>query len=306
MLSALILSQIELVKKLINIYATQPIQFSISNDNELTLVKALEISKFQITQHLAAYDLYLLSDSAYGHRRKEFYALSIPGGHPHNWKNLLQCVLAKIDSFTAELKKDVEYIAKNRNSNASPNNVNIVMTKFFEQKRIIRETNEFNGIRSFITSPIKSEPVKIEEEKRSKLLMSIKNKALSNRFFAFLFGEEESGNLNFLLMQHSQIMIWIIQGIAAIVARSIKEDNYGIIQHDIKKILKSFLHLKAALDKVTSINTIAKDRNLLALKSALRRALYRFVSEFSQFFDDMLLDADDIRQLHGFVNNREL
>lgn len=79
LLASLILCNIQLATRLINIFATQPMQFSVANLQNLTITKALEISKFEITQQLAAQDLFMLADSANGLRRKEYYALSVPG-----------------------------------------------------------------------------------------------------------------------------------------------------------------------------------------------------------------------------------
>lgn len=301
-LAALILCNIELIKKVINIFATQPKQFMIAGSDEITLTKALEIKKFQITRHLAAQDLSILADSSEGTRRKQFYELSIPGGHPHNWKQLVQRVLAIIDEFNADMKTNLEYVAKNRNNNTVSSND--AMKKFYEHKRIIRENNQHQGIRSFMSSPVKEHDEKIE--KRSVFLMKLKEKLLSNRVIGYLFGEAECGKLNFILSQNSQVLIWLIQGISAIVVRSIKEDTFGIVQHDIKSIIKSLLKLRATLDKVGALNAIVKSRNYISLRSTLRRSIYRIVIEFSHFFDDMLLDQEDLKALHNFVTFKEL
>lgn len=153
------------------------------------------------------------------------------------------------------------------------------------------------------TSPMK--PIVIEG-KKDKIVPMIKQKLLSFRIFSYLFGEEESAKLNFILSQNSQIVIWLTQGISALVARSLEEDSYGVVQYDIKAILKSFIKLRAALEKVSAINTIAKDRNLYALKAALRRSIYRITTNFSQYFDDILMDAEDLRALNGFITFKEL
>lgn len=121
-----------------------------------------------------------------------------------------------------------------------------------------------------------------------------------------MFGEEESAKLNFLLSKNSQIVIWLTQGISALVARSLEEDSYGVVQFDIKIILKSLIKLRAALEKVSAINTIAKDRNLYALKSAVRRSIYRITTNFSKYFDDLMVDGEDLRALHGFITFKEL
>lgn len=306
-LAALILSNIQLITKLINIFATQPRQFAIASSNELTISKTLEISKFQITQHLAAQDLNLLADSADGARRKEYYALSVPGSHPHNWKQLVKVVLSLVDKFTSDLLTNVDYVAKNRRNDNTLNVMNNPLQKFYDQKVTTREYNEMNGIRSlFVNSSPPQKPLSVEDEKRSKFLMSLKQNLLRNKLIAFLFGEEESGKLNFLLSQSSQIIIWQVEAIAAIVAKSLEEDNYGVVQHDIKVILKSLIKLKAALEKVSAINTIAKDRNLFALKMAVRRSLYRICVNFSPYFEDMLIEGETASALHGFISFKEL
>lgn len=306
LLSSLILCHIQLATRLINIFATQPMQFSIANPQNLTITKALETSKFEITQHLAAQDLFMLADSANGLRRKEYYALSVPGSHPHTWKQLIKMTLSLIDKFTADLLTNVDYVAKNRRNDNTLNILNHPVQKFYENKMSTRDHNQVNGIRSFASASPTKPQIASDDEKRSKLLMTLKQKLLRNKLFAYLFGEQESGKLNFLLSQNAQVIVWMMQGIAALVARSLEEDNYGVVQHDIKAILKSFIKLKAALEKVSAINTIAKDRNLFALKATIRRSLYRITTNFSPYFEDMLIDVEDVRALHAFIIFKEL
>lgn len=304
-MSAMILAHIQLFNRLTEIFATQSREFPIVSSNSLTITKALELSKTRITQHLAAHDLFMLADSANSARRKEFYALSVPGSHPHNWKQLVKVFLTLIDNFTNELKTNVDFVAKNRRNDATLNTLNNPIQKFYEHKQITRQQNENNGIRVF-TAASPTKPVIAEDEKRSKLLINLKQRLLRFKLIAYLFGEEESAKLNFLLSQNSQIIIWTTQGIAALVARSLEEDSYGVVQFDIKSILKSLIKLKAALEKVSAINTIAKDRNLYALKSAVRRSIYRITTNFSEYFEDMMIDSEDLRALHGFITFKEL
>lgn len=302
-LSSLIWSSMELISSLISIFATEPKEFPIEG-GALTLSDALALTKFQITQQLAAQDLYSLSDHPNNLRRKQFYALSNPGGHPHNWKNLVQKSLEIINRFTGELKTTLESSNKIIN-NLKSTNFNQTIYQFYEGKRLVREHNNFSGIRSLATSPMKFEAAK-PEEKQPNYVDKLKQKMMSNRFVFYFLGESEVAKFNFLLKQNSQTIMWITQGISAIIARSIQEDSYGVVQHDLKQIIKSFIKLKSLLDKLGTINSIAKDRDFLALKAAVRRSLYRIVSEFSRFFDDLLLDSEDIRALQTFVNFKEL
>lgn len=298
-LSSLIWSNMELMRNVTNIFAAQPKQFPIEGSGQLTLVEALSKKKFQVTQQLAAQDLNTLSESPNNVRRKQFYALSNPGGHPHNWKLLVQKSLEIINKFTDELKKTVESQKPTLN-----NNINQSIFNFYESKRMAREYNEYSGIRSLATSSLKYEPAPIEKE--SDIITAAKKRLLTNRFIFYFFGEADGAKLNFLLSENTQTLVWIVQGITALIARSLDEDSYGVVQHDIKQVLKSIIKLKNLLDKVGSVNAIARNKNFISLKAAVRRSLYRVSVEFSRYFDDLLLDPEDIRSLHSFVTFREL
>lgn len=302
-LSSVVWSHTELMNQIIIIFATEPKQFPVEGDTALTLSTALSVAKFAITQQLAAQDLCLLADSPNDNRRKQLYALSNPGSHPHNWNKLVQSSLGVINGFAGELKASIDSISKIRNNN-NFSSVNQTYVQFYESKRLAREYNEYNGIRSMAASDLKIE-VTVTEPAPS-FVDILKQKMMKNKIIFFFFGENECAKLNFLLVQNSQTVEWIVQGVAAIIARSIQEDSYGVVQGDIKQLVKSLLKLKAVLEKVGTVNIVAKDRNFVALKAALRRSLYRIVSEFGRFFDDLLLDPEDVRELNAFATFKEV
>lgn len=302
-LSSLIWSNMEMVDGLISIFSTELKQFPIEG-NSLTLSDALSLSKLQITQQLAAQDFYILADSPNSLRRKQFYSLSIPGGHPHNWKSMVQKSLEIINKFSEDLKATLDSINKSRSNNNNGSNFNQPLYQFYENKRIVRDANQFNGVRSLAASPLKYEPVAVEKQKD--ILSKLSEKLLSNKLIFFIFGEVEGNKFNFLFSENSITVEWLVQGLSAIVARSVLEDSYGVVQHDVKQILKTLIKLKTLLDKVAATNIIAKDRNFLSLKAAVRRSLYRVVNEFSSFFDDLMLDSEDVKALYSFVTFKEL
>lgn len=299
-LSCLMWCNMDLMKNVIDIYVSQPRQFAIAGGDSLSLADAISITKFKITQQLACQDLALLSDNPNGGRRKQFYTLSNPGGHPHNWKTLVQKTMEVIGKFSNELMLTVDSAMKNNNSMNS--NFNQPINNFYEAKRMNRQFNEGGGVRSL--NSLSFEPAVVE--KKFDYVDALKKKVLSYKIVFFFFGEPAEAKLNFLLNQHSQNVAHLVQGLTAIIARSISEDSYGVVQQDIKQIVKSFIKLKTALDKVGTVSVIAKDRSFLSLKAAIRRSLYRITSDFSTFFDDLLLDPEDLRALHSFVMMREL
>lgn len=302
-LTSVIWCNVELMTHVTRIFATEPKEFPIEGAS-LTLPEALGLTKFQITQQLAAQDLSNLADSPNPARRKQFYTLSNPGGHPHNWKQLVQKSSVIIDQFCGDLKKIVDGMHKN-SSNVNNNNYNQPMNQFYENKRVVREFNGIQGIRNLgPAGPLKYEPVVIE--KKTDYVSIVKQRLLRNQVLFYFLGESDFIKLDFLISQNSQTIAWMAQGISAIIAKSISEDSYGVVQHDIKQVLKSFIKLKSLLDKVGTISVIAKDRNLIALKSAVRRSIYRITAEFSHYFDDLMLDPEDIRTLQGFVTFKEM
>lgn len=303
-LSALVWSYLSVMNNLITIFTTEPKMFYVEGANTLTLSDALETSKFKITQQLAAQDLFILSQNHNEIRRKQFYALSNPGAHPTNWKRIVKVSLGLVDKFSDDIKQTVDTICKNRSNNNVHPLTQQPYHQFFEGKRMMREFNTMNGIRNLASVPL-VEPVAVEQTKTNNV-EKVKQKLLSYPLVYFLFGETEDAKLNFILQQNAQTIEWVVQGLGTLVVHSIDEDTYGVVQHDARLIIKSFIKLKYSLEKVSSINSIAKDRQFISLRAIVRRTLYQFVRRFSRHFDDLLLDPEDIRALLPFVSFKEL
>lgn len=315
-LSSQILSNMDLMHQLTNILSTQPRSFPIEDNEELTLCEAMSFNNFQMTQQLAAQDLFLLSERANDPRRIQFYNLSIPGGHPNNWKQLVAQSLNLIDNYSTELSRSIEKITSSKNNNKCLPfyKVHPTLSNEVAEKLFVRQYNENSGIRSMAATPLEEPKVKPPTVQQTLVKnLSEKVEALNKRVQAlpivfYCFGEAENARLCFLLVQQSQQVVWTSLGLATIVAASLKEDNYGVVQNDIKRILKALLRLKGILDKISSINLGDKkiDRVYFALKSSIKRAVYKIVTVFSRYFDDLNMDADEIRSLQPFVFFKEL
>lgn len=317
-LSSQILGNMHLMSQITNILSTEPKDFPIDEKNELNLTDALSYGKYQITEQLAALDLFMLSEKTVSHRRKLFYALSIPGGHPNNWKRLVNLILTKVDNYSDDLTKSLEKISANKANNNNLGRIDFsqpILQSEIADKLFIRQYNERFGIRSMIhnepngTSTLQANGEKPKVSAITEKVNALKYKILSNPLISCIFGETHNRKLCFLLTHHSQTIIWITQGLSAIVANSIEEDSYGVVQNDIKRILKSFIKLKTVLDRIVAINIGVKkidDLNYAALKSAVKRSLYRITHKFVKYFDDLMLDPEDLRALQSFINFKEL
>lgn len=188
-LSTHVLSNLQLMAFLFQVFLTQPKMFPIEaglNENnafanqqitQVTLVQALANTKVPIVRQLAALDLYKLSE--YGdltRRRQQIFALSVPGGHPYNWNGLSSQCISLINAFNSELieaiknSKSSSYQIK-LNNNALPNqkymqtfSSNIMTAPVSEfrsstptsatemaEKIRMRQYNESCGIRNMLT-----------------------------------------------------------------------------------------------------------------------------------------------------------
>lgn len=184
-LSAQILSNMHLMAFLFQVFLTEPRVFPIESNSimqqaapEVTLVQALGNSNVPIIRQLAALDLYILSEfhDEYN-RRKQIYALSVPGGHPNNWNALsAQCLSlinaynAELTQLTAEMKKTLPSIKYNNNQMYSQKNFmkpsSLLSTPVTQLRsstpttaseladRIrVRQYNEGCGIRNMLSPP---------------------------------------------------------------------------------------------------------------------------------------------------------
>ncbi|XP_038056521.1 nucleoporin NDC1-like [Patiria miniata] len=99
---------------LFKVFNTEVYQFAIeasfSSPNECTLHKALTEKRHVLVRYLAYQDLSSLAECG-RERRKLVFALSQPGGHPHNWTNISTACLSLIDTLTQRLTSHQEWIA---------------------------------------------------------------------------------------------------------------------------------------------------------------------------------------------------
>lgn len=98
-----------LMKFFFNLFLTEPVEFPLFNTSEhsFSLQQSMIMSDFPIVQSLACLDLYNLAQWSKS-RRQAFYTLSQPGGHPHNWNNIVNNVLKLFTEYIELLNKSTE------------------------------------------------------------------------------------------------------------------------------------------------------------------------------------------------------
>nr|XP_029712592.1 nucleoporin Ndc1-like [Aedes albopictus] len=311
-LSSQILSNMNLMQVLFHIFLTEYRPFpvektSLANDSQVTLVEALACDKIPIIQQLAALDLFTIAESCDPNRRARLYALSVPGGHPYNWRLISGECIRLVKDYTGQLAKSIE--------GATPKPVPDVAklrptASMDAEKLLMKQYNESFGIRSLSTSALPTEHpqkpdviCKVVDRRLDAVRQSIQN--IPGIYY--LFGEPKTARTCHLLATQSQQIVHIGQALASLAAHSIREDKFGVVQNDLPLIIRTLLQLKQVLDRVGSIQLDVKkiDRNYVALRAATKRSLYRIAAAFADYLNDIVLEPNDVKALQGFVNYRE-
>ncbi|XP_057327350.1 nucleoporin NDC1 [Microplitis mediator] len=301
----------------------------------ITLPDALTMSKVPIIQHLGFLDLVTLAQKE-KQRRAILFSLSQPGGHPYNWNCIVEKCLSFINNFAVEINSTVHPAGQqNDKVSASPSaasptsltsptspvtcfeklgaqpyhmrnliNKNLSPTPAAVGKDITPTENCNNYIGQFIGEFIKST--------RQNLISYL----LSKPIIFYFFGKLNNNNIQYLMF-NGQPIIWAVDGISSLAVASLHEDPYGIVQKDLPAIIETLLVLKQSLDKLHKMNMIITTKKqphyddkdvrqmLTSLRSANRRSIYRIVTKFKDYIDDLTLDQSVRDQLNGFFVCKE-
>ena len=139
------------------------------------------------------------------------------------------------------------------------------------------------------------------------------NYLLSKPLINYVFGEQDDHKIRYVLF-NGQPVVWAAEAISSLAVFSLSEDSYGIVQKDVPTIINSLLLVKQALDKLQKSIILARkvqvddklSREIFtSLRSAIKRSLYRIVTNFEPYINDLSLEPLTIEQLQSFLNYRE-
>lgn len=294
--TSLFLISVYTMRSVYNIVLTEPKPFLIESDKKICLHEAIG-QKNQFNGMLAAQDLKRLAMTD-PKRRMQIFALSQPGGHPRNWNNILEKCLIILNDFS----KDLEII----NSDVKPDSelsstvkVGDITSSMYTQHNNIRnmaQSPKFEEIRYYTQTQAQNNITNIMKQEFYQLLHKLSQKP----GISYFFGELLDTKLKFLLLQAQPVM-WICEGLAFLVAASLKEDKYGIVQADLPIIISTLIHLKQNLEKLKKLGLVPRKQILndclaikmkLSLISAVKRSIYKIVITFSKYVNDIPLPED--------------
>ncbi|EZA48351.1 Nucleoporin NDC1 [Ooceraea biroi] len=304
------------------VYLTEWTQFkfglsgALSTDgSELTLIEALSMDKIPIMQHLGYLDLVTLAQKEKA-RRATLFTLSQPGGHPYNWNCVVQRCTDLLNKFSSDL--NAISVKPQPPLTCYGKSVLTTMGRPTQQKdRVYHMRKLVPDVAPTLTAV---ETITQETSYTGLLAQFVKQKRdafvtylLSKPLINYIFGEQDENKIRYVLF-NSQPVMWAAEAISSLSVFSLTEDHHGIVQKDIPTIVNALLSVKQALDKQQKSVILARrlqtEDKLIreiftSLRSAIKRSLYRIVTNFEPYINDLCLESAAVEQLQSFLNYKE-
>lgn len=309
---------------LFEVYLTEWISFKFSSSgvysmdaSELTLIDALSMDKIPIMQYLGYLDLVTLAEKE-KMRRGMLFTLSQPGGHPYNWN----CIVQKCIDILKKFSLDLNAIS------IKPQEQQFCYSTKVWPARIVQpaqpaQKDRIYHMRKLVPDkpPVLSTEAETKEVPYSGMFIQkyIKQKQetfvaylLSKPVINYIFGEQDENKIRYVLL-NGQLVIWAAEAISSLSVFSLSEDSYGVVQKDVPNIINTLLSVKQVMDKLQKspvlVRKMPADKLIkeifISLRSAIKRSLYRIVTNFEPYINDLCLESSTIEQLQSFLNYRE-
>lgn len=277
----------------------QPMEFAIDPennvDNDMLLKDALK-SKIPLIRMLAFQDLYILTERV-PERRKEIFAITFPGGQGKNWNEISGECKSVLEKFIDGLMKTYPKMTSSKLSvdYNSPRNRRVNLEQLLETV----------NYRAYPKEVLNEEEVKETEPTFKEIIVK---KVTNNPFVAYLFGNSSLLELRRIIAE-CQVVMWVNLSLTMLLKMSLVEDQYGVTQNDVPKILELMLKLQ---DSLTLINKIQlykmlkeKDDLCVTLTTSLevniRSCIYILNHIYKPYFPKMQLE-NDIKEKLSYYN----
>lgn len=307
-----------IILMLSHIFLTEKCNFSLDsskvNEQCQQLTSAVKCDKEPLMRFLAFQDLKNLAELS-EKRRSYLFSVSLPGGHPHIWNIIMNESLQCISSFTSVLheiltghstmkqqKSIVEKEPKNNNISESilaksPSNLRNIAGNFNLPKPFPSSQRNAANSSNFYES----------QALIATIATKVKNSYLPNliptALLELLTTEHDENKIESAFM-NCQPVIWSVQAFSFIVVASYREDNYGVVQWSMTKILSALLELNSVLEKIVRPKRNGNNSRIWqmqqSLKFAVNSALFRIVSVFHAHLRDLDLTEEQIQRLQSY------
>lgn len=306
---------------LFEIYLTEWIPFKFgsgaytADSSELMLIDALSMDKVPIMQHLGYLDLFTLAQKD-KIRRNILFTLSQPGGHPYNWNCVVEKCTGLLNKFSTNLNavfvKSQDQPFCYRASTLKATTVPPQQTdRIYHMRKLVPDVTPVSTAEIVTKEALCSSwsVQKFVKQKQEAFVAYLFSKPIIN----YIFGEQDENKIRYILL-NGQLVIWAAEALSSLSVFSLSEDSYGIVQKDVTTIINTLLSVKQTLDKLQKSTVLTRRIQaddkwireiLISLRSAIKRSLYRIVTNFEPYITDLSLEPQAVEQLQGFLNYKE-
>ena len=297
---------------------------AMKNDGTKSVVKEAGL----LLKHIAFQDFAELTSTQSQVRRSDFFILSQPGGHPHNWNEVKKICLDTIAEFSKDLelasKPAVTADANKATTVAKGSKIGTIDgTPTIPRFRRLGGPqtpldSRTSGIQDLVQSKRNAEPNPGTGGNDSmigrveKYLAKPEKIANALSSASSLLSTTASGSLGDNAIRSvyakSQIVIWAVEGMSHLVSASFEEDRYGVVQKDLPNVLEALLLLQQTVEKHRKGATATARKNRfetrdLQLKQELRVALKSSLFRICVIFGDHLDALPIAPELRNRLNN---
>ena len=296
-----------------------------------------------LLKHLAFQDFADLAAAQSKFRRSEFFTLSQPGGHPHHWNDVRSRCLNVIEEFSQDLEKASKPALPTAATPVVSSHTSTVTEATTATPTLMRlrrlggpqtPVNSVSksvgfassDIQCFIPTGTGSVPLQTGGNNQH----ANENGTLLSKLGAYLVGPEKiaaaisaasafsfsGGSGGFLgdsavrsVYAKSQLVIWAVEGLSHLVAASISEDRYGVVQKDLPKVLEALLTLQQTVERHRKGSTATARKNRFEtqdlqlkqeLRVALKSSLFRICVAFGEHLEALPLPPELRQRLHSY------
>jgi len=317
-LNSLLTFSLRLLRSIICINFTKRFNFDVTGN--FSMIKAMSEEGHDLMTYSSFYEFSLVSSESKS-KRSEFFTLSQPGGHPHNWNSLSNACLTKIENFVKKLNDSVAPpappAAKTNDPTPiphstlqSPKSPRPLVPPPATSDKISDNNNKIQTVKTIgakerieeilSKSALASYPVKV--------LKAVRDRFSNNALFS---ATPDAGTRS--VFAESQIIIWAVEGLSYLISSSMQEDRYGVVQKDLPRVISCLFVLQKTVDKHKGV-TISSKRNRLEtrdlqlkqeLRASLKSSIYRIISTYGDHLDSLPLPSEHQKKINNYKHFQE-
>ncbi|XP_065844355.1 nucleoporin NDC1-like [Oscarella lobularis] len=316
-------------RRIYTVFSTHDLKFPIiakfDHERNRLLTTALGEERDPLLQQLAYSSLSSISEQP-GRERKQIFSLSQPGGVPKIWQAVSKECLKLMDNLTEKLG--------GRPSGASqtfglptPDIPQLgARTPGWSNVSNVRPRSSVHGVKAWAMSPGNPPVIDVGNRTAGESWLTARSQLdqapadlastpphtifgqlKSRPIFAYFAGPLPHAEKQ-TIFSGCQCHIWAVEALTHLVVASYTEDDYGVVQKDLAKIVSSLLSLLQSVEEHTRLTLAAlrsqsgvnntDDLTLrYGLKSALRRGLAAIAITFKRHLKDFDFSSEQLNRL---------